>query len=218
MTIDPNECATMIEPGKAQNVHKVTEQTANNTGNKVENNTENVIADSIEEETPKRRRLGIFGPKFKRQKVSVKLQDISVDLAMPLNQESVLNVKKADESQDNYIVQYCCDKCQQRTFTLEGYETHLFHAHQIRNVDKYPPTMIRKTYKSPESLHLESVTSDQNTSNDQTQQSQEEEDLNGDQNNNRTERENNSNEENDEDSEEGNGNENGDDVSNSEPL
>ena len=97
---------------------------------------------------------------------------------MPLNEDSVLNVQKADESEDNFIVQYCSNKCQQRTFTVEGYETHLLHAHQIRNVDKYPPTMIRKTFKSPESLQLESVSSDQSQSNDNTEESKEENNSN----------------------------------------
>ena len=215
-TIDPNGCDNSGEHGIADKVQNGTEHKEDTTDNKVETNTENVIGDSPEEDTPKRRRLGIFGPKFKRQKVSVKLQDISVDLAMPLNENSVLNVKKADESQENYIVQYCCDKCQQRTFTIEGYETHLFHAHQIRNVEKYPPTMIRKTYKSPESLHLDSVTSDQNESNDNTQSSQEKDHSNADQPNNMNDGQQSVNEENEDNPEEGNGNENGEDVSNSE--
>ena len=189
VTIDPNECEKNGE-------HEVT------TENELPTNTENVIADSPEDATPKRRRLGIFGPKFKRQKVSVKLQDISVDLAMPLNEESILNLKKADESQENYIVQYCCEKCQQRTFTVEGYETHLFHAHQIQNVEKYPPTIIRKTYKSPESLHLDSVTSDQNESNDKTEKSQQEGNLNVDQPNNGTDGEDTVNEQNEDNLEE----------------
>ena len=144
VTIDPNECEKSVEHADLEQIHNDTEHTEVTTEIQVTTNTENVIADSPEDDTPKRIRLGIFGPKFKCQKVSVKLQDISVSLAMPLNEDSVLNVKKADESQDNYIVQYCCDKCQQRTFMVEGYETHLFHGHQIRNVDKYPPTIIRK--------------------------------------------------------------------------
>ena len=100
VTIDPNECEKSGEHEDRME-------------NDLPINTENVIADSPEDATPKKKRLGIFGPKFKRQKVSVKLQDISVDLAMPLNKKSVLNLKKADESQENYIVQYCCKKCQQ---------------------------------------------------------------------------------------------------------
>ena len=215
-TIDPNGCDRSVEHEIVDKVQNITEPTEVTTYNKVETNTDNIIADSPEDHTPKRRRLGIFGPKFKRQKVSVKLQDISVDLAMPLNEHSVLNVKKADESQDNYIVQYCCDKCQERTFTIEGYETHLFHAHQIRNVEKYPPTIIRKTYKSPESLHLDSVTTDQNEFNDNTQNSHEEDHLNVDQPNNITDGEHTVNEDNEDNPEEGNGKENGDDVSNSE--
>ena len=127
-----------------------------------ETNSENVIEDTENGSTQKRRRLGIFGPKFKRHKLSVKLQDVSVDLAMPLNKDDVLKLQKEQESEDNFIVQYCCNKCQKRTFTRAGYETHLLHAHQIRNADKYPPTLLRKTFKSPESLHVNSVSSADN--------------------------------------------------------
>ena len=127
-----------------------------------ETNSENVIEDTENGSTPKRRRLGIFGLKFKRQKLSVNLQDVSVDLAMPLNKDDVLKLQKEQESEENFIVQYCCNKCQKRTFTREGYETHLLHAHQIRNADKYPPTLLRKTFKSPESLHVNSVSSADN--------------------------------------------------------
>ena len=127
-----------------------------------ETNSENVIEDTENGSTPKRRRLGIFGPKFKPQKLSVNLQDLSVDLAMPLNKDNVLKLQKEQESEENFIVQYCCNKCQKRTFTREGYETHLLHAHQIRNADKYPPTILRKTFKSPESLHVNSVSSGNN--------------------------------------------------------
>ena len=127
-----------------------------------ETNSENVIEDTENGSTQKRRGLGIFGLKFKRQKLSVKLQDVSVDLAMPLNKDDVLKLQKEQESEDNFIVQYCCNKCQKRTFTRAGYETHLLHAHQIRNADKYPPTLLRKTFKSPESLHVNSVSSADN--------------------------------------------------------
>ena len=81
---------------------------------------------------------------------------------MPLNKDDVLKLQKEQESEDNFIVQYCCNKCQTRTFTRAGYGTHLLHAHQIRNADKYPPTLLRKTFKSPESLHVNSVSSADN--------------------------------------------------------
>ena len=35
----------------------------------------------------------------------------------------------------------------------------MFHAHRIRNIEKYPPTIIKKSYKSPESLRLETENS-----------------------------------------------------------
>ena len=142
-----------------------------------ETNSENVIEDTENGSTPKRRRLGIFGPKFKRQKVSVYLQDLSVDLAMPLNKDDVFNVQKEQESEKNFIVQYCCNKCQQRTFTRQGYETHLLHGHQIRNADKYPPTLLRKTFKSPESLHLNSVSSGNNDSQENIEKESENEET-----------------------------------------
>ena len=98
-------------------------------------------------------------------------------------------------------------------------------------MEKYQPTMIRKTFKSPESLHLESMNSDQTESNDNTQKSPEEDNSNLDQSNDRTDREETVNEDNEENTEgkdgennspdnnleEGNGNENGNDVSNPEP-
>ena len=105
------------------------------------------------------------------------MQDLSVDLAMPLNKDDVFNVQKEQESEENFIVQYCCNKCQQRTFTREGYETHLLHAHQIRNADKYPPTLLRKTFKSPESLHLDSVSSENNDSQENIERKSDNEEM-----------------------------------------
>ena len=145
-----------------------------------ETNSENVIEDTGKASTPKRRRLGLFGPQYKRQKLSVNLQDLSVVLARPLKKDDVVNVQKEQESEDNFIVQYCCNKCQQRTFTREGYETHLLHAHQIRNADKYPPTLLRKTFKSPESLHLDSVSSANNESQDNMEKESENEETSRD--------------------------------------
>ena len=96
---------------------------------------------------------------------------------MPLNKDDVFNVQKEKESEENFIVQYCCNKCQQKTFTIESYETHLLHANQIRNADKYPPTLLRKTFKSPESLHLDSVSSSNNDSQENIQKESENEET-----------------------------------------
>ena len=52
---------------------------------------------------------------------------------------------------------------------MEGYETHLFHAHKIRNGEKYPPTILRKAFKSPESLHLDSVSSSNNETKEESE-------------------------------------------------
>ena len=60
------------------------------------------------------------------------------------------------------------------------------------------------------------MTTDQNETNDNTQNSQEQYNLNGDQPNNRTDEEHTVKENNEENPEEGDGNENGDEVSNNE--
>ena len=56
-------------------------------------------------------------------------------------------------------------------------ETHLLHGHQIRNADKYPPTLLRKTFKSPESLHLNSVSSGNNDSQENIEKESENEET-----------------------------------------
>ena len=159
MTIDPNGTIDGTAATKGNEIIKNDAEEDVHDQMHGEQKSVNVIQDTEKESTPKRTRLGLFGPKCKRQKLCVKLQDLSVDLAMPINQDDVFNLQKGKESEENYILQYCCNKCQQRTFTRDGYETHLLHAHQIRNADKYPPTLIKKTFQSPESLHLDSISS-----------------------------------------------------------
>ena len=178
MTIDPN---ATIDPTAAEERNELNEKEAQEDvpGESHDaTNNDNVIVDTESESKTKRKRLGIFGPQFKRRKLSVKLHELSVDLAMPINKEDVVNVQKEDESEESFIVQYCCNKCQQRTFTMEGYETHLFHAHQIRNGEKYPPTMIRKAFKSPESLHLDSVSSSNNETKEGSEEGSDEDQQN----------------------------------------
>ena len=177
MTIDPNATIDAMAAEEGNEIKNNDAEEDLHDQRHGETNSENVIEDTEKGSTPKRRRLGIFGPKCKRQKVSVKLQDLSVDLAMPLNKDDVFNVQKEQESEENFIVQYCCNKCQQRTFTIEGYETHLLHAHQIRNADKYPPTLLWKTFKSPESLHLDSVSSSNNDSQENIEKESENEET-----------------------------------------
>ena len=84
---------------------------------------------------------------------------MNIDLATPLEKNQVFTIQTDDETKDTSIVQYCCNKCQQRLYTADGYETHMFHAHRIRNIEKYPPTIMKKSYKSPESLHLDTQNS-----------------------------------------------------------
>ena len=85
----------------ADKVQNSTEPTEDTTDNKVETNTENVIGDSNRRRYSKKKTSWYFsGQNSNDRKLSVKVQDISVDLAMPLNENSVLNVKKADESQE----------------------------------------------------------------------------------------------------------------------
>ena len=176
-TVDPDATINPTVNGEENTTKNVVVQEDVHGQRHGENNSENVIEDTENGCTPKRTHLGIFGLKFKCQKVSVKLQDLSVDLAMPLNKDDVFNVQKEQETEENFIVQYCCNQCKQRTFTREGYETHLLHAHQIRNADKYPPTVLRKTFKSPESLHLDSVSSANNESQENIEKESENEET-----------------------------------------
>ena len=151
-TVDPNE----DEVGKKD----ADQQSVNNTekGNK-QTESENVIGSSQEIVQPMRMHLGLRGPKACTSKVTVKIRDLNIDLATPLEKNQVFTIQTDDKTKDTSIVQYCCNKCQQRLYTPDGYETHMFHVHRIRNIEKYPPTIMKKSYKSPESLHLDTENS-----------------------------------------------------------
>ena len=151
-TVDPNE----DEVGKKE----ADQQSMNNTekGDK-QTESENVIGSSQEIVQPMRMRLALRGPKACTSKVTVRIRDLNIDLATPLEKNQVFTIQTDDKTKDTSIVQYCCNKCQQRLHTPDGYETHMFHAHRIRNIEKYPPTIIKKSYKSPESLHLDTENS-----------------------------------------------------------
>ena len=138
----------------------MTNQSVNNTvKEKKQTESENVIGSSQEIVQPMRMRLGLRGPKACTSKVSVRMHDLNIDLATPLEKNQVFTIQTDDETKDTSIVQYCCNKCQQRLYTADGYETHMFHAHRIRNIEKYPPTIMKKSYRSPESLHLDTENS-----------------------------------------------------------
>ena len=96
-----------------------------------QNESENVIASSQELVHPVRMRLGLRGPKANTSKVTVRICDLNIDLATPLEKNQVFPVQTDDESKDTSIIQYCCNKCPQRLYTADGYETHMFHAHRI---------------------------------------------------------------------------------------
>ena len=122
---------------------------------KKQTESENVIGSSQEIVQPIRMHLGLRGPKACTSKVNVRMRDLNIDLATPLEKNQVFIIQTDDETKDTSIVQYCCNKCQQRLYTADGYETHMFHAHKIRNIEKYQTTIIKKSYRSPESLHLD---------------------------------------------------------------
>ena len=61
------------------------------------------------------------------------------------------------------LITYGCNKCKYTCYTVTGYETHMFHSHRVRNVDKYPPTVIKKTMASPSSHEITSSDDANNT-------------------------------------------------------
>ena len=157
-TIDPDETVDLNEHGVGKTDDD--KQSVNNTEKeKKQTESENVIGSSQEIVQPMRMHLGLRGPKACTSKVTVRIRDLNIDLATPLEKNQVFTIQTDDETKDTSIVQYCCNKCQQRLYTADGYETHMFHEHRIRNIEKYPPTIIKKSYKSPESLHLETENS-----------------------------------------------------------
>ena len=66
----------------------------------------------------------------------LKLHDISNISGM----ESEINISglKYDDEGKNIGVKYACNKCPHTFTTMSGYNTHLFHAHKIQDVKKYP--------------------------------------------------------------------------------
>ena len=112
MTIDPNATKETTAPEERSEINNKDAEENVHCHSYGATNNDNVNADTENKNNTKRKRLGIFGPQFKRRKLSVKLQDLSVDLAMPINKEDVLNVQKEQESDESFIVQYCCNKCQ----------------------------------------------------------------------------------------------------------
>ena len=52
------------------------------------------------------------------------------------------------------IIKYACKKCTKICYTESGYHTHLFRAHHIRNVKKYPPQIIEGTTVNSADVHV----------------------------------------------------------------
>ena len=134
-TIDPDETVDLNEHGVGKTDDD--KQSVNNTEKeKKQTESENVIGSSQEIVQPMRMHLGLRGPKACTSKVTVRIRDLNIDLATPLEKNQVFTIQTDDETKDTSIVQYCCNKCQQRLYTADGYETHMFHAHRIRNIEK----------------------------------------------------------------------------------
>ena len=80
------------------------------------------------------KRLGLNGP---QKKLQVKLHDISLEDSFHKELKSS-DVGYQSKEQLNSI-RYACTKCLYEFCTIKGYNTHLFHAHQIRKVKNHPP-------------------------------------------------------------------------------
>ena len=91
---------------------------------------------------PKKKRLGMMGPAFTKEKLSVNLSDVLLELNIPKDQ-SVIETGTCDGKQ--VVRKYMCKKCPEMFFTKSGYERHLLKVHKIRNVAEYEPEIIEKT-------------------------------------------------------------------------
>ena len=92
------------------------------------------------EQMKQRKRLGSRGP---------------VVIIDPLQPRFKYDEKKNIEYKDFSVVKLGCNKCSDVFYSEGGYNAHLFKQHKIRNVAKYPPTVINKIWsRIPEKEHL----------------------------------------------------------------
>ena len=114
-----------------------------------------------------KKRLGMTGciSKFKNARLSmVDLKDELDEMEMNADISYVLESEEGTPKTTK-VKQFCCSKCSTANWTLDGYETHLLQEHQIRDVKKYPPTVLTRTI-GPKSTTSTSVEISQNDEED----------------------------------------------------
>ena len=110
-------------------------------------------ADELLNSTDLRQKEGIevSGVEKKKLIVKISLKDIKKDIGSDLNENSHFLVETDNEDKCTKLVSYGCNKCKYICFTMVGYETHMFHLHRIRNIEKYPPTVFKRNIGPPTS-------------------------------------------------------------------
>ena len=98
-----------------------------------------------------KKRLGVTGPEKKKLILKIALKDISPHIGKQVEPNASFTIETDKDKNSNVLLSYACNKFKCIFFTMPGYETHMFHKHQVRNFEKYPPTVIRKNVGSPSS-------------------------------------------------------------------
>ena len=97
------------------------------------------------------KRLGMTGSVSKFRNLRLSMVDLKDELDEFEMDPDISYVVESDEKSPKMskVKQYCCTKCNTAKWTLDGYETHLLQEHNIRNVKKYPPTVMTRTINPP---------------------------------------------------------------------
>ena len=108
-------------------------------------------ADELLDSTDLTQKEGVEVSGVEKNKLIIKisLKDIKKDIGTDLNENSSFLVKTDNEDKCTKLVSYGCNKCKYICFTTVGYETHMFHSHRIRNIEKYPPTVFKRNIGPP---------------------------------------------------------------------
>ena len=99
--------------------------------------------------TSVKKRLGVMRPEKKKLILKIALKDISPHMGKQVEPNASFTIDTDKDKNSNVLLSYTCNKCKCIFFTMAGYEMHMFH--QVRNFEKYPPTVIRKNVGSPSS-------------------------------------------------------------------
>ena len=97
------------------------------------------------------KRLGMTGSVSKFRNLRLSMVDLKDQLDEMEMDPDISYVVESDENSPKMskVKQYCCTKCNTAKWTLDGYESHLLQEHNIRNVKKYPPTVMTRTILPP---------------------------------------------------------------------